>query len=155
LLGLHDVDGDAAAVVDDRGRAVGVEVDLDGVGLAGEGLVDGVVDDLGEELVVAVDARAALHVHRGPLADAFEAPQDLDVLRRVRAQPDLRGRPPCRPPQTADSTPSGAPGSNGFLRPGRRKSPERRALRPALGPRPRVRQDAQALTSPLPSTTYL
>src|SRR5690606_2921032 len=97
-LALHGVDGDAAAVVGDAGGAVGVEGDLDGVGVAGQRLVDGVVDDLGEELVVAVDAGAALHVHGGALAHALEAAQHLDVLggvsagRLVRVQRNLRVR---------------------------------------------------------------
>ena len=45
-LGLVDVDGDAAAVVDDAHRAVGQDRDDDRVAVAGQRLVDRVVDDL-------------------------------------------------------------------------------------------------------------
>ena len=61
-----DVDGDAAAVVDDPAAAVGQQGDVDAVAVAGHGLVDGVVDDLLDEVVQAgraggadVHARAA------------------------------------------------------------------------------------------------
>src|SRR5690606_22307601 len=97
-LRLHDVDGDTATVVRHRRRSVGVEADLDGVGLAGQRLVDGVVDDLGEQLVVAVDPGAALHVHGRTLADALQAPEDLDVVCCVCAQVNLLGDPERRRP---------------------------------------------------------
>src|SRR5690606_18966948 len=67
-LCFHDVDGDTAPVVGHRRRTIGVEHHLDGVGLAGQGLVDGVVDDLGQQLMVAVGPGAALYVHGGPFA---------------------------------------------------------------------------------------
>ncbi len=80
---LHGVYRDATAVVADRGGTVRVQGHLDGVGVAREGLVDGVVDDLGEQLVVTVYAGAALHVHGGALTHPLKAPQDLDVLSGV------------------------------------------------------------------------
>ena len=66
------VDRDAAAVVDDPDAAVGEQGDLDAVGVAGHRLVDGVVDDLLDQVVQAALAGRA-DVHAGPLADRLEA----------------------------------------------------------------------------------
>ena len=76
---LHRVDRDAAPVVDDRDRVVGVDRDLDGVAEAGERLVDGVVDDLVDQVVQAARTGRA-DVHAGPLAHGLETLQDGDVL---------------------------------------------------------------------------
>src|SRR3954466_12856559 len=53
---LHDRDRDAAAVVDDRDGVVRVDRDVDHRGVAGERFVDGVVDDLVDEVVQAAHA---------------------------------------------------------------------------------------------------
>ena len=79
-----DVGRDAAAVVDDLAAAVGQQGDVDAGGVAGHGLVDGVVDDLPDEVVEAGRAGAA-DVHAGPLPDRFEALEDLHVLGPVGA----------------------------------------------------------------------
>ena len=71
LGGVH-VGGDAAAVVLDPDRAVLHERDVDGVGVAGERLVDRVVDDLPHEVVQAALAGGA-DVHAGALAHRLEA----------------------------------------------------------------------------------
>ena len=47
----HHVDGNAAAVVDDGDRVVDVDDDIDFLGVAGEGFVDGVVDYFVDEMV--------------------------------------------------------------------------------------------------------
>ena len=78
-----DVDRDAAAVVDDGDRVVGMDRDLDRVVEAGHRLVDGVVDDLVDEVVQAARAGRA-DVHAGPQADRLEALEDGDVLGGVR-----------------------------------------------------------------------
>ena len=65
-------------------RVVGVDGDLDVVGLAGERLVDRVVHDLVDEVVEPALARRA-DVHAGPLADGLEALEDRDVLGAVAA----------------------------------------------------------------------
>ena len=49
------------------------------VAVAGEGLVDRVVDDLVDEVVEAARA-GGTDVHAGPLADRLEALKDLDIL---------------------------------------------------------------------------
>src|SRR6185369_3190430 len=72
-----DVDGDAATVVEDRDAAVLEDGHLDGVRDAGLRLVDGVVDDLPDEMVESVDAGRA-DVHRRPLAHGLESLEHLD-----------------------------------------------------------------------------
>ena len=79
---FHDVDGDAAAVVDDRHGSVGMQRDLDLGRVAREGLVDAVVEDLEHEVVKPAMARRA-DVHTGSLADCLEPLEDGDVLRPV------------------------------------------------------------------------
>ena len=77
-LGLL-VDRDAAAVVVDLDRAVGVQGDLDPLRVAGQGLVDAVVDDLPQ----AVHEPAGVggpDVHARPLADGLEPLEDEEVV---------------------------------------------------------------------------
>ena len=72
------VDGDAAAVVLDDNAAVLVDRDLDAVAEAGHRLVDGVVDDLVDEVMQAALVGRA-DVHAGAAADGLQALEDLDV----------------------------------------------------------------------------
>ena len=81
LGGVH-VGRDAAAVVDNGHRAVGVDGDADLVAVAGQGLVDGVVDDLVDQVVQA-GAGGGADVHGRPLADGGKSFQDLDIVRAV------------------------------------------------------------------------
>ena len=76
-LGRVHVGGDAAPVVLDPDRAVLHQGDVDGVGVAGEGLVDRVVDDLPHQVVQAALAGGA-DVHAGALADRLEPLEDGD-----------------------------------------------------------------------------
>jgi hypothetical protein len=69
LLG-HQVHGDAAAVVLHGEGAVWVQGGGDLRGVARQGLVHGVVQDLLEEVVVALHPRAA-DVHGGAVAHPF------------------------------------------------------------------------------------
>ncbi len=71
------VDRDAAAVVADGERAVGVKLDLDAGGVAGDRLVHRVVDDLGGEVVAGALVDAA-DVHAGAEADGLERFQHFD-----------------------------------------------------------------------------
>ena len=79
--GHHDLDGgqphlrvdahrDATPVVRDRDRVVRVDHDVNMVAVARERLVDGVVDDLVDEVVQTADAHVA-DVHGGALADGL------------------------------------------------------------------------------------
>ena len=74
---------DAAAVVAHGHRAVGIERDHDFVGVAGERLVDGVVDDLVDHVVEAGAVVGVADVHARPLAHGIEAFEDLDRFRAV------------------------------------------------------------------------
>ena len=78
----HRRDGDAAPVVVDGARAIGVEGDLDAVAVPGEGLVDAVVHQLVDEVVESARARRA-DVHARSPADRFESLEDGDVPRVV------------------------------------------------------------------------
>ena len=75
----HRRDRDAGAVVDHRDRVVGMNRHRDEVVAAGQRLVDGVVDDLVDEMVQSpLTGRA--DVHAGAFADGLEALEHLDVL---------------------------------------------------------------------------
>ena len=69
---------DAAAVVDDLDDVAGQERDLDMRADAGERLVDGVVDDLVDEMVQSRDGGRA-DVHAGTLAHGLEPLEHLDL----------------------------------------------------------------------------
>jgi hypothetical protein len=83
LLDRMLVDGDAAAVVDDANATVGEEGDRDARGVAGECLVDGVVDDLVHEVMQAPFAGGS-DVHAGALADGVKAFKNGDRAGVVR-----------------------------------------------------------------------
>src|SRR5262249_4915088 len=73
----------AAAVVGDRDRvALLVQGDRDAVGVAVEVLIDGVIDDLPDEVVQPGPVRIA-DVHGRSAADGLEALEDGDVLAGV------------------------------------------------------------------------
>ena len=73
-----DVDRDAATVVDHRAGAVGIERDHDLRGVAGERLVDRIVDDLVDHVMQAGAVVGVADVHARALAHRIEALQDLD-----------------------------------------------------------------------------
>ena len=95
LGGVH-VGGDAAPVVLDADRAVLHQGDVDGVGVAGQGLVDRVVDDLPDQVVQAALAGGA-DVHAGALADRLEPLEDGDRAGVVGLRRRPRGPRPRRP----------------------------------------------------------
>src|SRR5690606_30694117 len=70
--------GDAAAVVGHADGVVGVDGDDDVVAVAGQGLVDGVVDHLENQVVQAGAVGGVADVHAGALAHRFQAFEDLD-----------------------------------------------------------------------------
>ena len=77
LLGGVLVDGDAATVVDHAHPTVFEQRDLDPIAVAGQSLVDGVVDDLPHEVVQAAFAGRP-DVHARALANCLEALEDGD-----------------------------------------------------------------------------
>ena len=74
--GVHP-DRDATAVVDDLDATVGEQGDLDLGGVAGHGLVDGVVDDLPDQVVQAA-LTGGTDVHARALANRLESLEDGD-----------------------------------------------------------------------------
>ena len=76
------VDGNAAAVIDDGDGVVDVNGDVDPGGVAGKGLIDGVVDDLIDEVMEALVA-GRTDIHGGPLAYGGEAFKNSDVFSGV------------------------------------------------------------------------
>ena len=71
------IDRDAAAIVADDQAVARLERDLDAAGVAGDGLVHAVVDDLGGEVVERALVGAA-DIHAGAAADRLEPLEDLD-----------------------------------------------------------------------------
>ena len=69
---------------------IGVEDHLDHLGVAGDRLVHGVVEHLGEQVVQGPLVGAA-DVHARPLADRLQTFKDLDVLGRIAAALADRG----------------------------------------------------------------
>src|SRR5690606_3601550 len=88
---LVDVDRDAATVVGHRHRTVLVDGDGDVVGMAGQGLVDRVVDHLEHHVVQAGAVMDVADVHAGTLADGLEAAQDGDLAGVVAGVGGLGG----------------------------------------------------------------
>ena len=83
LLELRvEVDREAAAVVGDRDATVGQQDHVDGVAVAGHGLVDGVVHDLPDQVVEA-PLTGGTDVHAGTLADCLQPLQCGEGGRRV------------------------------------------------------------------------
>ena len=80
---LVNVDRNAAAVVAHRHRAVGVEDDFDGGGVARERFVDGVVDDLVDHVVQAGTVIGVADIHARPLAHGVEPLQHPDRFRAI------------------------------------------------------------------------
>ena len=86
------VDRDAAAVVGDGEEAVLVELDLDPVGVAGDGLVHGIVHHLGEEVMHRLLVGAA-DIHAGAAADGLEPLQAPRCRRRCSSDCRSSARP--------------------------------------------------------------
>jgi hypothetical protein len=81
-LADHDAGRDATAVVHDLDPAVWHQGDLDVVGVAGERLIDGVVDNLPDQVMQTTLAGGA-DVHAGALADRLQPFEDGDGARVV------------------------------------------------------------------------
>ncbi len=75
---LVDVGRNAAAVVANRHRAVRIERDDDFLGVAGERLVDRIVDDFIHHVVQAGAVIGVADIHARTLAHRIEALEDLD-----------------------------------------------------------------------------
>ncbi len=76
------IDRDPAAVVADRYPVAGGELDLDARGMAGDGLVHGVVEDLGSEVMQPAFVGTA-DIHAGAAPHRLQPLENLDILRRI------------------------------------------------------------------------
>ena len=72
------IDRNAASVVADRDRLVGGEFKLDAIGVPGDRLVHGVIEDLCRQVVQGALV-SATDIHTRPAANGFQAFQDLDI----------------------------------------------------------------------------
>src|SRR5574343_514201 len=80
VLVVHlDAGRDAATVIDDGNRVVGVDGDDDVVAVPGQRLVDRVVDDFEDQVVQAGAVGGVTDVHARTLADSLQAFEDLDA----------------------------------------------------------------------------
>ncbi len=80
------VDGNAAAIVAHDQDIAGLQLQLDARGMAGHGLVHGIVDDLGGQVMQGIGVGAA-DIHAGPPADRLQPLQHLDILGGVTFRP--------------------------------------------------------------------
>ncbi|MNT07451.1 hypothetical protein D3C72_1421550 [compost metagenome] len=69
--------GNTTAVIGDCQETFGIEMDFDEVGVAGDGLVHGVVDDFGKEVVQRLFIGAA-NIHAGAHAHRFQPFEHAD-----------------------------------------------------------------------------
>ena len=90
VVHLH-AGGDAAAVVGDADGVVGVDGDDDVVAVAGQRLVDRVVDHLEHQVVQAGAVAGVADVHARAFAHRLQAFQDLDGAFAVAAAGGSRG----------------------------------------------------------------
>ena len=92
------IDRNAAPVIGDGDKAVGLHLDFDPVGVTGERLVHGIVDHLGEQVMQCLLVGAA-DIHAGAPAHRLKPLQHLDVLGGVAGLAGgrpRRRRVPCR-----------------------------------------------------------
>jgi hypothetical protein len=75
-----NVDGDAAPIVGDRARTVGVERHAHQFGVAGQRLVDRIVDDFVDHVMEAGAVVGVADIHARALAHRIEPAQDLDRI---------------------------------------------------------------------------
>src|SRR5690606_35749925 len=73
-----DVGGNAAAVVGDRDRVVGMDGDVDFGAVTCQRFVNGIVQHFEDAVVQAGAIRGVTDVHAGTLAHGFQPFQDLD-----------------------------------------------------------------------------
>ncbi|MNN70202.1 hypothetical protein D3C81_1860390 [compost metagenome] len=83
-------DRNAAAVIDDRNAVVLMDNHIDLVAIAGQGLVNTVVDYFPHQVVKAAGAGGA-DIHTGPLAHRFKSFQHLNLTFIVRIGVDGHG----------------------------------------------------------------
>ena len=73
------LDGNATAVIDDGAGSILIEGYVNLVAKTGKRLIDGVIDNLVDEVMQALGTRRS-DVHAGTLADMLQTFENLDVL---------------------------------------------------------------------------
>ena len=86
LFGRVGVDRNAAPVVFNRDRIVRVNRHFDVFAIAGERLVDGIIDDLEDHVVQARTVGGVADIHARALANRLQPFEDLDLRRVVSAR---------------------------------------------------------------------
>jgi len=81
---VMNTDRDAAAIIGDRARPVGVQRHRDGVAIACQRLVDRIIDDLINHMMQTGSVIGVADIHPRPLAHRVEPAQHLDRLLVVR-----------------------------------------------------------------------
>ena len=74
-----DIDRNTAPVVDDRDAVIDVNFDLNGIAMAGQRFIDGVVDNFEDKMMQSALASVA-DIHAGTFAHRFQAFQNFDVF---------------------------------------------------------------------------
>jgi len=103
---LVNVDGNAAAVIAHGDGAVGVQHDLNRGGVAGQSLVDRVVDHLIDHVVQAGTVIGVADIHARPLAHGIEAFQNPDRFRAILDGDWMLGIGGCLPGRFCHVKPS-------------------------------------------------
>ena len=78
-LCLVNVDGDSATVVFDANGAVGQNANINCVAVPRQGFVDGVVNDLIDQVVQSARSGGS-DIHTGSLSNGFQPLEDLDIV---------------------------------------------------------------------------
>ncbi|MNT01495.1 hypothetical protein D3C72_1359630 [compost metagenome] len=87
-FGRMDVGRNAASVIRHRHGAIGVQRHRHQIGMTGESLVDGVVDDFIDHVMQAGTVIGVADIHAGPFAHGIKALENLDRIGsifRIRA----------------------------------------------------------------------
>ncbi|MND43773.1 hypothetical protein D3C80_345940 [compost metagenome] len=87
-FGRMDVGRNAASVIRHRHGAIGVQRHRHQIGMTGESLVDGVVDDFIDHVMQAGTVIGVTDIHAGPFAHGIKALENLDRIGsifRIRA----------------------------------------------------------------------
>ena len=74
---------DAAAIILDRNRPIGVQLNDHAVAMTGQRLVNGIVRDFEDHVVQARPVIGIADIHAGPLAHGIQALENLDRVRAI------------------------------------------------------------------------
>ena len=75
--------GYAASIVAHRDWSSGIQYDLNAIGMAGKGLIDGIVDNFIDHMVQARPIVRVTNIHARTFADSVKTTKDLDGVGAV------------------------------------------------------------------------